>query len=52
MRKSVGQLHVGDQYGDRELGFKVGIWGALCRDVDLLGCPSAGLIRQASISWL
>jgi len=50
--KSVGQLHIGDQYGDRELGFKVDLWGAICRDVDLLGCPSACLIRLASIICL
>jgi len=52
MRISVGQLHIEDQFGDRELGFKVVLWGVGCSDVHLIGCPSAGLIRHASISWL
>jgi hypothetical protein len=39
MRKSVGQLHIEDQYGDRELGFKVGLWGIGCSDVDIIDCP-------------
>jgi hypothetical protein len=52
MSKSVGQLHIEDQCGEWELGFKVSLWGVGCNDVDFIGCPSAGLIRHANISWL
>ena len=41
---------VEDHYGDGELGFKVGLWGIGCSDVDLISCPSAVLIRHANIS--
>ena len=52
MRKAVGELHIEDQCGDGELGFKVGLWGGGCSDVYLTGCPSAGLIHHASSSVL
>jgi hypothetical protein len=52
MRKTVKEFHIEDQCGDGELGFKVGLWGVGCSDVDLIVCLSAGLIRHASISVL